>query len=200
MEKGISKAERTRQFIIESTAGIFNKKGYVGTSMADMTEATRLTKGSIYGNFENKEEVAIAAFDYNLSKVHQAVEQRFKKAITYHDKLMVYAMVYHSFMGGTFPEGGCPILNTAIEADDTHTPLKEKAAAAVIQWKKKLITLMEEGVKAGEFKSVVDNDQLALSIIALVEGGMMIAKVTDSPANLDKVLKTVELLISQLKA
>jgi TetR/AcrR family transcriptional repressor of nem operon len=37
-------------------------KGYSGTSMSDITAATGLTKGSIYGNFENKDEVAIAAF------------------------------------------------------------------------------------------------------------------------------------------
>ena len=198
MAKAISKADRTRQFIIESTAGIFNKKGYAGTSMADLTQATQLTKGSIYGNFENKEEVALAAFDYNLSRIHLAIDERIRKSATYHDKLMVYARVYHSFMGEPFPVGGCPILNTAVEADDTHDVLKEKAANAVIQWKKKLIILIEEGVKAGEFKSAIDSTQLALSIIALVEGGMMIAKVTDHSANLDKVLKTVELLISQL--
>jgi AcrR family transcriptional regulator len=56
MDKTLSKAGRTRQFIIETTAPIFNTKGYEGTSMSTLTEATGLTKGSIYGNFENKEE------------------------------------------------------------------------------------------------------------------------------------------------
>ena len=65
----MSKAERTRQFIIEKTAPIFNEKGYAGTSINDLTEATGLTKGSIYGNFENKDEVALAAFDYNFERV-----------------------------------------------------------------------------------------------------------------------------------
>jgi len=200
MEKVSSKAERTRQFIIESTAAIFNIKGYAGTSMSDLTQATRLTKGSIYGNFENKEEVALAVFDYNLSRIIQKIEQLVQKAVNYHDKLMVYAQVYHSMMGGPFLAGGCPILNTAVEADDTHVLLKEKAAGAVIQWKKKLVALIEEGIKIGEFKAEIDSAQLALSIIALIEGGMMIAKVTDSPASMDKILKTVELLVTQLKA
>ena len=199
MEKVSSKAERTRQFIIESTASIFNMKGYAGTSMSDLTQATQLTKGSIYGNFENKEEVALAAFDYNLSRIKQQIEQHIQKSVNYHDKLMVYAQVYHSMMGGPFLIGGCPILNTAVEADDTHVLLKEKAAGAVIQWKKKLVILIEEGTKVGEFKADIDSTQLALSIIALIEGGMMIAKVTDSPASMDKVLKTVELLVTQLK-
>lgn len=200
MDRVLSKAERTRQFIIASTAGIFNTKGYVGTSMADLTDATKLTKGSIYGNFENKEEVALSAFDYNLSKIRLAIVNRIEKAKNYHDKLMVYAQVYHSYLGEPFPYGGCPILNTAIEADDTHAVLKAKAANAISEWKKNIVKLIEAGAVAGEFKADIDASQLALSIIALIEGGIMIAKVTDNQTNLNRILKTVELLITQLKA
>ena len=89
MDNELSKAERTRQFIIETTASLFNTKGYEGTSLSDLTTATGLTKGSIYGNFENKEEVALAAFDHNLSKVWGIIQQRIRLAVTYHDKLMV---------------------------------------------------------------------------------------------------------------
>ena len=58
-----SKAQRTAQFIIEKAAPLFNTRGYAGTSMNDITRATGLTKGAIYGNFDNKEEIAIAAFN-----------------------------------------------------------------------------------------------------------------------------------------
>lgn len=200
MDNRLSKAARTRQFIIEATASIFNIKGYAGTSMADLTEATKLTKGSIYGNFQNKEEVALAAFDYNLGKMAQMTAQRLQKAVSYQDKLMVYARVYHRFMGEPFPIGGCPILNTAIESDDTHPVLKEKAAKAVNDWKKTLVEMIEGGRKAGEFKAGTDSTSLALSIIALIEGGMMIAKVTDNNENMDRILGTVESLILELKA
>ena len=200
MDQSQSKAARTRQFIIESTAGIFNTKGYAGTSMADLTAATNLTKGSIYGNFENKEEVALAAFDYNLSKIKKAVAGGERLSDNYFDQLMVYAEIYHSFMGEPFPAGGCPILNTAVESDDTHPLLKEKSAQAIYEWRDKLTGLISAGIKSGEFKEGIQPEQLALSIIALIEGGMMIAKVTDKVSNLDQVLKTVALLITQLKA
>jgi len=194
-----SKSERTRQFIIETTASIFNTKGYEGTSMSDLTTATGLTKGSIYGNFENKEEVALAVFDYNLEKIHQIIVQRMARAQTYHDKLLTYAEVYHSFKKGPFPKGGCPILNTAIEADDTNELLKDKAAKAVLRWRNSIVNLIKGGITAGEFKTDADANQVALSIIALIEGGTMIAKVTNSPTNMDEVLKTVAMLIDGLK-
>jgi len=195
----MTKAERTRQFIIETTAPIFNKKGYDGTSISDITAATGLTKGSIYGNFENKEEVAIAAFDYNLEKLRKIILQRMTNARTYQDKLMVYAEVYHSFKKGPFPEGGCPILNTAVEADDTNNLLKDRASKAVLRWQKSIINLIQSGITSGEFKSSVDANNVALSIIALIEGGIMIARVTSQPANLDEVLKTVSKLITDMK-
>ena len=199
METELSKAARTRQFIVEKTAGIFNKKGYAGTSLSDLTEATGLTKGSIYGNFKNKEEVAVAAFEYNTSKVRKQTKHLIDQATTYHDKLMVYAKVYHRFNAVDFPEGGCPILNTAVDADDTNPVLKEKAAQVVINWKKRIEDLIEGGISAGEFKTGIDTAQTALSIISLIEGGIMIAKVTNTPASLDKVLKTVDTIITQLK-
>jgi TetR/AcrR family transcriptional repressor of nem operon len=200
MNNQLSKAERTRQFIIETTSGIFNMKGYAGTSMSDITEATGLTKGSIYGNFENKEEVALAVFDYNHGKVSEAISQRIDKVKTYHEKLMVYALVYDQYSQAVFPKGGCPLLNTSVEADDTNPLLKERAAKAILKWKKNIVSLIEAGTSAGEFKSGSDHNQVALSMIALIEGGIMIAKVTNSQANLDTILKTVEMLIDQLKA
>jgi TetR/AcrR family transcriptional repressor of nem operon len=199
MENKLSKADRTRQFIIETTAGIFNTKGYAGTSMSDLTEATGLTKGSIYGNFGNKEDVALAVFDHNYAKVTGLIQQRIQSAKTYHDKLMVYAQVYDQFTRGNFPVGGCPILNTAVEADDTNSLLKDRAAKAILKWKKGVQDLIQAGVDAGEFKQGLDHSRIALSIIALVEGGIMISKVTNSKACLDKILITVESIISEMK-
>ncbi|PTQ94036.1 TetR family transcriptional regulator [Mucilaginibacter yixingensis] len=200
MEKPMSKSERTRQFIIERTAPIFNTKGYEGTSMNDMTEATGLTKGSIYGNFANKQEVALAVFDYNHSIVRGRVTTLIDNAQTYTDKLLVYVKVYHSFSRGAgFIPGGCPILNTAIEADDTNPPLRDRAAQAIIRWKEKIVKMIEGGIEAGEFKPDVDKLQTAVAIIALIEGGVMIGKVTNSPSNLDRALETVEQIILALK-
>ena len=199
MEGELSKAERTRNFIIETTASIFNTKGYAATSMSDITEATGLTKGSIYGNFENKEEVCQAAFDYNLGKVNKIIQQRMQSANTYFDKLMAYVTVYDRFSNNAFPQGGCPILNTAIEADDTKVELKEKAANAIVKWKKNVEEIVKKGVQAGEFKEITDPSQFALSLIALIDGGIMIAKVTNSQSSFDKILKTAEVFISQIK-
>jgi TetR/AcrR family transcriptional regulator, transcriptional repressor for nem operon len=200
MNIGTSKAERTRNFIIEKTAEIFNRKGYAGTSMSDITEATGLTKGSIYGNFENKEEVALAVFEYNRSLVFDRVQAELNKATTYYDKLMVYGSVYKDVIEAVGNRGGCPILNTAVEADDTNIPLRMSAAKALFSWKKNLVDIIQKGIKAGEFQKDVQAEEMAVSIIALIEGGVMISKVTNNNDNMSHVLATVQMLVNGIRA
>jgi AcrR family transcriptional regulator len=194
----MGKAARTKEFIIEKTAPLFNTKGYAGTSLNDITDATGLTKGSIYGNFTNKDEVALAAFDYNLACVDEIISQEIRKQTTIQDKLLVYAYVYENFLKYPFPVGGCPILNTAIEADDTHPALKEKAANAINNWKNKLITFIQKGIDAKEFRPDVDAEQTALTMIAMIEGGIMITKLTGKLNYRKAVMQSVEKIIRDL--
>lgn len=194
----MTKSEKTKQFIIEQVAPIFNMKGYAGTSLSDMTEATGLTKGSIYGNFSGKDEVALAAFDYNLEKLLSIISGEMSKCHTIKEKLLVYANAYINFARLPFPEGGCPILNTAVEADDTHPILKQKTAKAIEGWKANIVELIEAGVKNEEFKKVKEPEIIALSIIALIEGSLMIAKATGKIAYKNMIMKTVEKIIQDI--
>ena len=194
----MSKAEKTRQFIIEKTAPIFNTKGYAGTSLNDMTASTGLTKGSIYGNFTNKDEVALAAFDYNLQQVGNIISDEMSKKESIQDKLLVYVTVYSNCLKQTFPTGGCPILNTAVEADDTHPELRKKAMSAILSWKHKITNLIEKGIENKEFNAAIDSEEIALTIIAMIEGGTMLAKLTGKYDHRKSVMRSVERLIKGL--
>ncbi|RAJ37270.1 TetR/AcrR family transcriptional regulator [Pedobacter cryoconitis] len=199
MNKSYTKAERTRNFIIESTSVVFNKKGYAGTSLSDLTKATGLTKGSIYGNFENKEEVAVAVFDYNCSRVAHLTSLEVNRATTCYDKLMAYVRVYRTIISETMNRGGCPVLNTATEADDTNGLLRKRAANAVLTWESDLTAIIKKGIEKSEFKTNADPRKIALSMIALIEGGIMISKVTGDVTSMDLILNTVETLIDQIE-
>ncbi|TLU99095.1 TetR/AcrR family transcriptional regulator [Dyadobacter luticola] len=192
----MSKAEKTRQFIIEKTAPIFNTKGYAGTSITDLTEATGLTKGSIYGNFTNKDEVALAAFDHNLKCMNTAVREQMDDQKTAKEKLLVYVRVYENFLYAPFPKGGCPILNTSTEADDTHPGLRQRAADAIESWKNLLSDIIKRGIADKEFKNNIEPEHIAISLIALIEGGIMIGKVTGKlhyrKAIMESITKMIE--------
>lgn len=166
--------------------------------MSDITSATGLTKGSIYGNFTNKDEVALAAFDFNLTQVQRIINAEIEKQITAKDKLLVYVRVYDNFLKYPFPVGGCPILNTAIEADDTHQILKNKAASAIINWKTKMTQVVNSGIQTKELREDVNPEQTALTIIALIEGAIMITKLTGKTNFRKAILQSVEQVIEGL--
>lgn len=195
----MSKAERTKEFIIEKTAPIFNTKGYSGTSMNDMTEATGLTKGAIYGNFENKDDVAIAAFKYNVKKLQDTFNNEIEKQNTCKGKLLVYPRLYSNYYDLKVTQGGCPILNTATESDDTHPVLKKITERILLSWKDKLVQLIKEGILNGEFKAKsIDPERTALTIIAIIEGAVMIAKATGEIKNLAIIMQSLNKIIEDL--
>jgi AcrR family transcriptional regulator len=194
----MSKAAQTRQFIIEKTAPIFNTKGYASTSLSDMTEATGLTKGSIYGNFSDKDEVALACFDHNHQIIRDTVNKEMALRGSWRDKLRVYVELYGGGSRFQLVPGGCPILNTAIEAADTHAGLKMKAAAAIEAWKLKIVSIVEAGKSCKEFKAVTDPEQTALTIIALLEGSVMIRRTMGRPGYGKPLMAAVENIIHSL--
>jgi TetR/AcrR family transcriptional repressor of nem operon len=172
------RSEATRQFIIESTAELFNKKGFTDTSITDLEKATGLTKGSIYGNFENKDAVAIAVFDHNLHIKMTYLQKQTDKCLTYKDKLLTHVLEHYPSAKAPFTPGGCPMQNTAIEAVNINPSLKKRAAAGLLHWSGLLVAIIESGIKEGEFKKNVKPQALALHIISLIEGGALFALAT----------------------
>ena len=191
----MSKAEKTRQFIIEKTAPVFNRKGFAGTSLSDLTEATGLTKGSIYGNFANKDEVALAVFDYNLSLLNKGVAAVTAGSASAIEKLLKMAEFYRSEFKQTLTMGGCPILNTAVDADDTHPELKEKVSKSIRAWKKSIETIIQAGIERKEVNASVNSARFASEYIALIEGGIMLSKTTGDASMLYYCIERVKKII-----
>jgi hypothetical protein len=143
--------------------------------------------------------VALAAFDYNLLKIRSMLGLELAKHTSAKEKLLVYGKVYGDYLHYPFPAGGCPILNTAIESDDTHPELRKRVVAAIENWKKKIEDIVRMGVQSKEFKKDVNAEQIALTIIALVEGGMMISKATKKAGYRAAIARAVENFIEQIQ-
>src|SRR5258708_16478992 len=72
MPNDMSKGELTRREIVKKAAPLFNRKGYEGTSLSDLMQATGLQKGGIYRHFSSKQQLAGEAFDYSWEKAVSA--------------------------------------------------------------------------------------------------------------------------------
>jgi len=194
------KAEETKAHIIEKTASVFNKKGFIGTTLSDMEAATGLTKGSIYNNFANKDEVALAVFDYNLKKVNSLIQIEMDKHQSAKGKLLSYVKIYGTNVSDSpFTSGGCPILNTAVESDDTHPLLKKKASNAITTWLNKVANLIKKGIEQKEFRSSINSKETAALIVASIEGAIMISRVTGRPDYLKSIMNSIKKIIEDLE-
>ncbi|MFH1153642.1 MAG: TetR/AcrR family transcriptional regulator [Pseudomonadota bacterium] len=193
-----SKAEQTRQFIIEKAAPVFNKKGIAGTSLADITRATGLTKGSIYGNFKDKDAVAVAVFEYNLDNLTTYLSREMDRGETAVDKLLAFAGAYRKLYRKMIDYGGCPILNTATEADDTHRQLCRLTSDAINAMRKTVETLVEQGKASGEIHARVNAAKIATIAISLIEGGSVLTKATGEDQYMLHCLEHLELLVRSI--
>jgi AcrR family transcriptional regulator len=203
----MTKSEKTRQFIIEKAATLFNKKGYSGTSMSDIMEATGLSKGGIYGNFKRegldksgvKDEIAIAAFEHAVDRVYEAIKER--TAVIEHtlDKLKAVVYFYRERVLNPPVEGGCPIQNTAVESDDMLPVLREKVKLALVEWERRIIRTLEKGQEKGEVRPDVDKQEFATLFIGNLEGGILMARVQHSVKPFEVMSKQLLAMIENLR-
>ena len=197
-ELKLKKSARTRQFIIEKSAPIFNKKGFSGTSMHDLVAATGLTKGGIYGNFENKDEIAAAAFDYNSRKILDQIKARVLSESTARNKLYAISGFYRQYLYDPALSGGCPILNTAVEADDTHPLLREMVLSSLDYIHRSFVYIINQGIEDQEFRKDIDPEHYATVFLGLIEGGIMQMKIYKKSKFLIECLTRMEYLIDEL--
>jgi AcrR family transcriptional regulator len=197
----LTKAERTRQFIIEQAAPIFNRKGFAGTSMSDILEATGLAKGGLYGNFESKEEIAREAFKYSFEKVYGQIVKSVVKKHSPVEKLIAVCDFHKDYTKKSAVEGGCPILNFSVEVDDTMPRLKKDVKAAVERMLDDLYRIIEKGKRLGEIKKEVNSERYAAVIYGLIEGGIFMAQALDDSRKLNQSLEYLKGMINtELKA
>ena len=184
----MSKARQTKARIIQQAAEVFNQKGYAGSSLTDIMQATGLKKGGIYNHFASKDELALAAFDYAVSLVSQEIWTAVKTKRNALERLEALVSSYLTYAESPPIIGGCPILNTAIEVDNVDSPLRDRALAAVDSWRSLIIRIVEKGIKKGEIKATVEPDTVATIIICNLEGAIMLSQLEKNPIHLQRAI------------
>lgn len=198
-QEKLKKAEKTRQLIISEAAVLFNQKGYAGTSMQDIMLATGLTKGGLYGNFKSKEEIAIAAFEFAVALINKEISKRTHVVEHTLDKLKVVVYYYKENLFTPAIAGGCPIMNTSVEADDNNPVLRQKVVEALDYWQGRIIYTIQKGKERNEVKTDIDATEFAALFISTLEGGIMLSRVYKDQLYFDRVSKHLLFMIDTAK-
>src|SRR3954453_20922461 len=188
----VTKGDRSRHKIIETAAVLFNQKGFTGCSMGDIVEASGLEKGTLYGHFSTKEELALLAFDYAWKDTRDKRLRNVETVSNAVDKLRLHVGNYVNTP--SFP-GGCPLLNFAVDADDGNLALRTRVKKALKDWENLLAKIVEDGQSAGEINPEIDPHSIANLLISTLEGATVIARINKRSAALDDAQRHLSLYL-----
>src|SRR4029078_558151 len=170
-----TKGMKTRQRIVEMAAPVFNRQGFVGASMRDLIRATGLEKGGIYNHFGSKEQLALEAYDFAMSRVTDALAGAQDGATDAVDRLTRMIRSFATFARKPAIAGGCPIMNSAIEADDGNPDLRDRAKQSMTLWHRLIGRIVKDGIAAGTLVADTDPYALAALLAASREGALMLS-------------------------
>lgn len=190
----------TRARILRDVAQVFNTRGYAGTSMSAVLAATGLQKGGLYNHFGSKEQLAVAAFDYQIERIADRFEVALKGVTGAADRLHAIVSVIGHLAADSEFQGGCPVLNVATESDDGLPALRERAQHAMTSWQRLIGSTVKDGVTAGELRPECEPRAVATVLTATLEGAVMLSKLYDDARHMHRAIDHVGLYIESLKA
>lgn len=183
-----AKAERTRQHIIAKAAPLFNTQGYAGTSMSDIMRVTGLAKGGLYGNFESKDAIAAAVFDYSFQQLIEAITAVVRPQPTAIGKLLAINSFYHNYTLTPTIAGGCPLLNSTVEVRAGFPHLQQQVSKAMTETLGYFERILQLGIDRQELRPDLNTRKEAELFLAQIEGGMVMSRATGDPHRLNRML------------
>lgn len=184
----MSKGEETKEKILHQAAGLFNTRGYAGASISDIMQVTGLKKGGIYNHFQSKDDLALQAFDYAVDLIKQRYRGALKNKRHAVERLQGIIGVFQANIDNPAIEGGCPLLNTAVESDDAHPMLRDRARMVMDSWRDMICKVIQKGISRGEIRAEVNPDEVATVMITLLEGAVMMSKLYDDAIHLERAI------------
>ena len=173
MKRNTRNAAKTKQEIIEKAAPIFNIHGYSGTKMQMLVDATGYQMGGIYRHFETKMALGKAAFQYNYDVL---VKPNFDIDTSLNPKAQLIAIFenYKKMILKPKIAGGCPLLNTGTEVDDTNEEFRQLARSYIEEVLVVIEDILEKGKVSGCFKPAIKPKQEAQYLFASVQGAILL--------------------------
>ena len=192
-----TKAELTSQYILEIVAPIFNKNGYAATSLSDITHATGLTKGAIYGNFKNKEDLAIASFKFTVKAMMKRIADHLSISDSPIEKLFLITDFYRNYYDYSKQLGGCPVLNIGVDANNQNTLLLQKVRQVIERIQDQVATLIEDGIEAGEISSEINAMYFAKRLDTMIQGAIFMTYTMDDDFYIQDTMDLIDNIIGK---
>ena len=205
----MTKGQTTRLRILDVAQDAVLSKGFGATSIDEIIAAMGLTKSGFFYHFRDKNELAIALLERYVAEDERVYDDVFRRARELTDdplQVLLLGLKLLSEVFANMPEGhpGC-LVAAAVAAERSYDRrIQEIAKQASLTWRRRFTSMIEDVAALYRPREPIPSDQLADTISAMLEGGIVMSKTLKDPAILVQqtlVLRSmIRLLFSPMPA
>jgi TetR/AcrR family transcriptional regulator, transcriptional repressor for nem operon len=182
------KGERTRGRIIDAAARLIHERGVAGTTLEDIRSAAGVSGSQLSHYFAGKDELVQAVIGRQSETI--AGNQRRAELASpgglraWRDSVIAQAK---SSQG----QGGCPLGSLAGQLAENDPRARVLIADGFGQWSAAISDGLRRLHGAGHLPDGTDPDDLAVTLLAVLQGGLLLAQVQRDTRPLETALDTV---------
>ncbi|MDI6852611.1 MAG: TetR/AcrR family transcriptional regulator [Deltaproteobacteria bacterium] len=182
-----------KERIIYESLRLFSRNGFLNTSISDIMDAAKISKGGFYNHFKTKEDLLLAVLDEarkvwrdrNLAGVDDILQPmaKIKKLLeNYRDRYLKDEEAL---------PGGCIFLTLSVELDPQEFPAAREITDGFDRVRRLLNRLLEQAKESGELRREVDTAAVAEMLFAGLLGAAVLHGTTKSSLNLDRAINAL---------
>lgn len=180
---------------LHKAMSVFWHKGYEGTSLVDLLNATGLSKSSLYNTFGGKHELFLAAFDsYRLERVRE-MDLILNQGLAREAIEAFFRMILADAEAPEFCRG-CMSINQAVEMAPRDPEVRKRVQTDFQSIEDALANTVVRGRKDGSIKSTKNERDIAQLLVVAFPGLQVLVRAGSDRARLDHALR---LLLSNLE-
>jgi TetR/AcrR family transcriptional regulator, transcriptional repressor for nem operon len=167
------KGERVRSRIIQAAARLIYEQGVAGTTLDDVKKAAVVSGSQMYHYFPDKDELVQAVIDYQADVItgnqRQADLGSAEGLQAWRDMVIAQAKAADG-------RGGCPLGSLTGQLAETDPQARALLATGFGQWQAAIGDGLRRARSAGRLPADVDPDDLAVTLLAVLQGGLLLAQ------------------------
>ncbi len=184
--------KNAREKLIGSARELLWDRGYSATSPRAILDHAGAGQGSMYHHFAGKEQLATVALELTADELIAQASVVLGDTGSAHDRLTAYLLRQRDVLRG------CPVGRMAGDPDVLNSSLMLGVLSATFERVRALVTdVIEQGARAGEFSGEVVPRELADTVLAVVQGGYVLARAAGDPAPFDRAVSGAVALLEQ---
>jgi AcrR family transcriptional regulator len=168
------KGERTRARIVEAAARLIYERGVAGTTLDDVKAAAEVSGSQLYHYFPDKDELVQAVITHQADVI--AGNQR-QADLGSAEGLRAWRDMVIAQARSEDGKGGCPLGSLAGQLAETDPHARALLASGFGQWQAAISDGLRRLHDAGHLPDGIDPDALAVTLLATLQGGLLLAQV-----------------------